>query len=201
METISGVQINPEEVKTQLGYINLETKVIAGFFKSINEQYLKGTEKEWNTTTAEKYINGLTALLNDFVKQYNPKFEAALKDFVKGVNTLCATQEISGVPEPEFTAIEELDKGWTSPSTGPYNIPFDFTSFTETTLNPKVEEINTSVSNMERYINVAVKNGLGDSFCTNIRSGIQSLKKTAEEVLNSYGKEAAAAAVASDNTI
>ena len=187
-------------VKSQLNSFVAKTGECVSIMKKINNDYIEATQQEWNTPAAATYIDGLCGAFNDYISQFNSKFQEGIDDFVAGVNALTENENAEIVSNVSIELLPELSKSWSGNSTQ-FNIPENYEGFTNVNLTGNIGELSVTLDGMQDCINTAVQSGLADSFCTNLRSSLEALKASAAEIANEYSGKAAERAVNQDTNI
>lgn len=192
--------ISLSTVKAQLSNFVEECTECATTMKLIDAVYVDATSSEWNTPAAGQYIDGLCSAFNNFSSQFNSKYDQGLQSFVDGVNVLAKHEEANLVSKPALTTLPQLAKNWT-PQSEDFNVPQDYASFTSSHLTVNIDRLIEHVESMQGCIDTAVENGLDASFCTTLRTELNALKKSAQEVAKEYDGKAAQAAVEQDTAV
>lgn len=193
-------QISLSTVKAQLSSFIAKTGSAANAMTTINNSYIEGTQNEWNTPFAASFIDGLVGTFNDYIQQFNSKYQEGVDEFVSGVNTLAESEDADPVPAQTVQQITELSKSWVGQPED-FNIPDDFGSFTESNLTANIENFTSILDEMQTCIDTAVDSGLSGEFCTGLKQALASLKNSATSVAQQYSKEYAAQAVEEDTSI
>ena len=194
------LNISLTTVKSELDGFVRDTSSCADVMKRINNDYINGTKNEWSSPAADQYITNLCSAFNDYISQFNRNYQDGVNSFVAGVNELARNEDASPVPECTVEKLSELTKEWQG-SAEDFNVPENYESFTETNLVANVKSLISYLGSMQTHISVAVNNGLNGSFCTGLKSSLESLKTSAEEVINEYSGKAAQRAVDQDSSI
>lgn len=194
------LKISLTTVKNELEGLKSDFSECSAVMRKINSDYVQATNNEWNTPSAASYIDSLCNSFNDYIDQFNSKYQEGLDDFVKGVNVLAQNEGATSVQSQVLNPIAKLSKDWTGQSED-FNIPEDFAGFTNTHLTANVNELVSHLESMQSHISVAVENGLAGQFCTLLRDSLNSLKNSAKDVAVEYSGDAAKAAVEQDSSV
>lgn len=194
-------KISLSTVKSCAKVIGNHGNKIERYFNHIQTDYLDGTQAEWNTPSAKQYVTGVSGSLNDFINQFNTKFKEGFKSFIDGVNQLSASQNAEKLQEIELAHISNTEVSWQEQSTD-FNVPQDYASFTDSHLvKGGIDQIKQEINSIKNAINTAQEQGLDNAFCSQIRDALGKLSDSANEVIESYGKDAAKAAVDEDQLL
>lgn len=187
-------------VKAQLDNIVDESGNTANIMKNINTEYVDGTQAEWNTVKAAQFMENFCATFNDYISQFNAKYQEGINSFIEGVNELARHEDAEPVGPRTITRLPELAKGWQGQAED-FNIPDDYAGFTATHLTANITKLKNSVETIQQYIDVAVSNGLSESFCTTLRSKLEELKNSADSVSEQYNRAFVEQSVNEDTAI
>lgn len=177
-----------------------ETGHIKTVFKTIETNYIEGTDAQWNTNAGGEYIDKVVGALNDYITQVNTKLQTAINDFVDGANILAQAENVTLISKIDLDDIEQLSRTWPSQESH-FNVPNDYKSFTETNFKQNVDKIIESLGKITKCAENARDNGMNGSFCTAVTSNIATLISSANTVLSEYNTEVATAAVDKDEQV
>lgn len=195
-------RIDLGEVQAALSSFVDHSGEAADKMSTINSAYIDGTDAKWNTPAAAGYIDGLCGVFNDYISQFNSKYQDDVNSFVDGVNALSTPEQAIHVDYVTVTPLSELSKGWAGQEVA-FNVPQDgeYAEFTQSNLTSNIESFNGILDSMQSDIDRAVASGLDGAFCTGLREALSSLKASAQDVSSQYSAKAAESAVNEDTNV
>ena len=182
--------------------------VISEYCGNIEDTFINGMQKVWNTKTSHDLVEAVRDKLNDFITQFNQKFPAAITDVVNEANSFLNTQDKdfqNPIEDPGIGTINSLSVNWQakSPLDAGYRIPDagDVDNKVQTDLKTNIDNIKDKLQEYSDELRRVVTTELHDNYCSAVSSAVASLLTSAQEVVNTYVNQASSAAAASENVI
>ena len=189
-------RISVPDIQGGLNTFSEGTSTCQSIMSNINSGYVEGTQAEWSSPNADTWITSFSSAFNDYISQWNTKYNEGANTFVEAANALL-THENANTVNVDVQTIAEFSKSWTGDPDN-FNVPNDYAGFTTNNLDTPLQQMMTTLDEMQGGIQRAVSGGLDGSYCTNVMQSLNDLKQSAQEVASEYNSTAAANATNED---
>lgn len=194
------ISISLDVVSQQFAEFSTHSLNAAKYMSNVVNNYIEGTNSEWNTPSAGKFIDQVCSAFGDFAEQYNKMYQEEVDKFTEGVNQLARTQDAQEVTAPTVEPLKNFARTWQDQSTN-FNIPEDYASFTTENLTNNLAAFNEELASMQGCIDAIVSNGLSEATCTGLRESLRTLQSSAVSVAERYDSKFAQDAVNEDSLV
>lgn len=192
-------QINVGEIQSGLNVFRDGSNTCQNLMSNINSGYVQGTQAEWSSPKADEWMTSFENAFNDYIRQWNTNYSQGAQEFVDAANNLLMHENANTV-NVEVQQISEFSKGWTG-NADSFNIPDDYAGFTSEHLDAPLQQMISTLQEMQNGIQRAVEGGLAGEHCTNVRESLGRLSQSAQDVANEYNSSAANTSVNQDEYI
>lgn len=176
--------------------INAETTAFANdyekiitYMKNIQEGFIDGTANDWDSPAAGEYVDAVANSLNDFGGQSDTKFDATIKAVIDVANVITSKEGAEAVKSVQLGRIQKLGKNW-QPQTKKFKVPNEFGNVANEKLVKPLAEMNEVYESMAKHVEALETEGLDKACGDAAIVAINSLKKSAQDVLNGYSEAA-----------